>query len=83
MVPSSNALPGVRFHSLTLQVTFILLLELLVSGTLPQIGKDLGELADDNVICGQCGLGLKTPRSKNVIPLSSKLFRYSFICLTN
>lgn len=68
--------------SLILQVTFILLLELLVAGALPQIGKDLGELANDNVICGQCGLGLKTQRSK-VIPLSRNLSIYSFIHLTN
>ena len=31
-------------------------------GGMPQVGKDLGELADDNVICSQCGLGLKNPR---------------------
>ena len=61
MVPSSNAPQRLRFLSLTLQVTFIFLFELLVAGTLPQVGKDLGELADDNVICSQCGLGLKNP----------------------
>ena len=52
----------VRFLSLSFQVTFIFLFELLVAGTLPQVGKDLGELTDDNVICSQCGLGLKNPR---------------------
>lgn len=62
MVPSSKAPQRVRFLSLTLPVTFIFLFELLVAGTLPQVGKDLGELADDNVICSQCGLGLKNPR---------------------
>ena len=62
MVPSSNAPQRLRFLSLTLQVNFIFLFELLVAGTLPQVGKDLGELADDNVICSQCGLGLKNPR---------------------
>lgn len=59
-------------------VTFILLLELLVASTLPQVGKNLGELADDNVICSKRGLSLKTPRSKNVIPLSRNLFTFSF-----
>lgn len=77
MVPSSHALPGLRFLSLTLLVTFILFLELLVAGTLPQVGKDLGELADDNVICGQCGLGLKTTSSKNVISQSKNIFIHS------
>lgn len=78
LVPSSNAPPGVRFLFLPLQVTFILLLELLVASTLPQVGKNLGELADDNVICSKRGLSLKTPRSKNVIPLSRNLFTFSF-----
>ena len=74
MVPPSNAPPELRFLSLTLQVTFILLLELLIAGTLPQVGKDLGELADYDVICSQCCLGLKTPSSKDIIPQSKNLF---------
>lgn len=39
--------------------TFVLLLQLLVARTLPQIGKNLSQFADDNVICGQRGLCLK------------------------
>lgn len=73
LVSSSNAPPGVRFLSLPLQVTFVLFLELLVASTLPQVGKNLGELADDNVICSKRGLSLKTTRSKNIIPLSRNL----------
>lgn len=83
MVPSSNVPPGVRPLSPTPQVTFIFLFELLVAGALPQVGKDLGELADDNVICGQCGLGLKIPRRENVIPVSRNSFTYLVIYLTN
>lgn len=82
MVPYSNVPPGVRFLSLTLQITFILLLELLVSSTLPQIGKDLGELADDNVICGQCGLGLKNPKKQECYPTEQETL-HVFIHLLN
>lgn len=78
LVQPSKAPPEVRFLFPPLQVTFVLLLELLVTSTLPQVGKNLGELADDNVICSKRGLSLKTPRSKNVIPLSRNLFTFSF-----
>lgn len=63
--------------------TFILLLELLVAGPLPQIWEDLGELANDNVICSQRGLGLTTPKCKNVIPLCRNLFTHACTYLTN
>lgn len=51
--------------------TFVFLLELLVAGPLPEIGEDLCQLADDNVIGGQRGLCLKekSPR-KRLTPLT-------------
>lgn len=39
--------------------TFVFLLQLLVAGSLPEIREDLCQLADDDVICGQCSLCLK------------------------
>lgn len=44
--------------------TFVFLLELLVAGPLSEIGEDLRQFADDNVIGGQRGLCLKEKSSR-------------------
>lgn len=56
--------PTTRFPSAR---TFVFLLELLVAGPLPEIGEDLRQFADDNVIGGQRGLCLKEKYPRNCL----------------
>lgn len=41
------------------RLTFVLLLDLLVPGSLPEVGQDLSQLGDHDVIGGQGGLSLR------------------------
>lgn len=40
-------------------LTFILFLELFIPRALPQVGKNLSQFTNYNIICSQGGLGLK------------------------
>ena len=42
--------------------TFVLLLDLLVPRPLSQVGQDLGQLGDHDVVSGESGLSLETER---------------------
>lgn len=43
-------------------LTFVLLLHLLVAGALSQVGQDLSQLGDDDVVGGQSRLSLMIDR---------------------
>lgn len=48
------------------RLTFVLLLDLLVPGSLPEVGQDLSQLGDHDVIGGQGGLSLRDRTWGNV-----------------
>ena len=61
---SSTRSSGTRSSGTRSSGTFVLLLDLLVPRALPQVGQDLGQLGDHDVVGGECGLSLERERER-------------------